>query len=119
MIDRRESLVRASDGTVMVPRLYRADTWLSRLRGLIGSPPLVPGEALWIEPCSQVHTHFMGYPLHVAFVDRTGRVLRVRHDLATWRFSPWVRGARSVIEVTGVVPCPIGEGEVVAVGRRR
>jgi hypothetical protein len=119
MIDRCESLVRAADGTVIVPRLYRADTWWSRLRGLIGSPPLVPGEALWIEPCSQVHTHFMGYPLHVAFVDRTGRVLRVRHDLATWRFSPWVRGARSVIEVTGVVPCPIGEGEVVAVGRRR
>jgi uncharacterized membrane protein (UPF0127 family) len=103
---------------VLVPRLLRADTWWSRLRGLIGSLPLIPGEALWIEPCSQVHTHFMGYPLHVAFVDRAGRVLRVKHDLGPWRFSPWVRGARSVIEVTGVTPCPIAEGEVVA-GRGR
>jgi hypothetical protein len=118
MIDRRECLVRVADGAMLVPRLVRADTWWSRLRGLIGSPPLAPGEALWIEPCSQVHTHFMGYPLHVAFVDRAGRVLRVKHDLPTWRFSPWVRGARAVIEVTGAVACPIAEGEVVTVRER-
>ena len=118
MIDRRECLVRVADGAMLVPRLLRADTWWSRLRGLIGSPPLAPGEALWIEPCSQVHTHFMGYPLHVAFVDRAGRVLRVKHDLPTWRLSPWVRGARAVVEVTGAVACPIAEGEVVTVRGR-
>lgn len=87
-----------------------ADGWWSRLRGLIGRPPLQAGQGLWILPCQQVHTHFMGAPIDVVFVDPAGRVLRVLRGLKPWRFSPWVRGARAVLEL------PAGGAQALAEG---
>lgn len=76
-----------------------ADSWFGRLRGLIGRAPLQSGEGLWIVPCQQVHTHFMRVPIDVVFVDRDGQILKVLAGLRPWRFSPWVRGARAVLEL--------------------
>jgi uncharacterized membrane protein (UPF0127 family) len=111
MIDRRERLVRASDGQPVATRLLRADRWLHRLRGLIAYLPLETGEALWIEPCSQVHTHFMAYPIHAVFLDLEGRVLRVVGPLPPWRVSPHVRGARVVVEFSAGAPLALAVGE--------
>ena len=111
MINRGERLVCAADGRLLATRLLRADRWLHRLRGLIGYPPLAPGEALWIEPCSQVHTHFMGYPIHAVFLDRVGCVLRVAGPLPPWRVSPHVRGARVVVEFPAGAPLALAVGE--------
>lgn len=76
-----------------------ANTWWTRLRGLIGRPPLQAGQGLWIVPCQQVHTHFMGRPIDVIFLDREGCILRILPALAPWRFSPWVRGGHAVLEL--------------------
>lgn len=99
MIHRGESLVCAESGAVVASRLLRADRWWHRLRGLIGYAPLNREDALWIEPCSQVHTHFMRYPIRVVFLDADGGVLREPVLLRPWQVSPWVRGARSVVEL--------------------
>lgn len=111
MIRRGEALVCATSGTTIASRLYRADRWIHRLRGLIGYSALAPEEALWIEPCSQVHTHFMRYPLRVLFLDRNDVILREVGPLRPWRVSPWVRSARSVVElhVDNTVPLLVGQ----------
>ena len=44
-----------------------ADSYWRRLRGLIGSKPLEPGEGLLIVPCNSVHSHFMGFPIDVLY----------------------------------------------------
>jgi uncharacterized membrane protein (UPF0127 family) len=53
-----------------------ANTWWSRLRGLLAYPPLQSGEALLLCPCSAVHGVGIGYPLDLAFVDRQGKILK-------------------------------------------
>lgn len=105
-------LHHAATGACLVARLHVADSFLGRLRGLLLRPPLGAGEALWIRPCSQVHTHFMGYPIQVLFLDRDLRVLRVLPRLGPWRLSPWVREADSVLEAHA------GHGLAVAAGER-
>lgn len=104
-------VVNRTRGVVIAHRLFVADTYFSRLRGLIGHPPLAEDTALWIEPCQQVHTHFMRYPLHVLFLNRQLQVLRVVQALAPWRVSPWVRQARSVLELSATGELPVAEGE--------
>lgn len=86
------------DGVSVARTVFLADTWWSRLRGLIGHSPLLPDEALWIVPCSQIHTHFMREPIDTVFLDADLRVATTIHAMPPWRISPWVRRASTVLE---------------------
>ena len=88
-------------GEALATNVLRAESLRSRMVGLLGRKSLEAGEAMWIEPCSQVHTFFMAFPIDVLFLDRERRVVRVVPDLVPWRVSPWVWGARSVLEFEG------------------
>jgi uncharacterized membrane protein (UPF0127 family) len=76
-----------------------ADNMWTRLKGLIGSPPLEPGEGLLIAPCQSIHTHFMGFPIDVLYVDRENQVVGLHRSLPPWRFGSFHRRARFVIEL--------------------
>jgi len=91
--------VRAGTGTSLGHRIRVADTWWTRFRGLLGTPSLAQGEGLLIEPCRGVHMLGMKYPIDVAFLDRAGRVVGVCHRLAPGARSPFVRAARSALEL--------------------
>ena len=93
---RVENLTRAQP-LVTVGRV--ADGYWSRLRGLIGSKPLEPGEGLLIVPCNSVHSHFMGFPIDVLYVDRALQVVAMDLCMAPWRFGRLHRQAHFVIEL--------------------
>ena len=76
-----------------------ADTFWGRLRGLMGSKPLAPGEGLLIVPCNSVHTHFMRFPIDVLYVDGAQEVIGIDENLPPWRFGRPRRQARFVIEL--------------------
>lgn len=86
------------DGVIVLPRVWRADRWDLRLRGLLRRPPLQDGEGLLIVPCDSVHTMWMGYALDLLFLDRAGGVLRWREGLRPWR-AAWCRGAHATLEM--------------------
>jgi len=85
--------------TVLADRLRRADTHWTRLRGILGTRGLEPGEGLWIRPCNQVHMFGMRYPIDVVFLDDAGRVLRTVEALRPNRVSPRVKAATNVLEL--------------------
>lgn len=77
----------------------RAETFGARLFGLIPRTCLGQEEGLWLEPCAMIHMCFMRFAIDAVFVDRENRVVRVIENLRPWRFSPWVPGARGVLEL--------------------
>jgi hypothetical protein len=77
----------------------RADSFMTRLLGLIPRKELGPEEGLWLDPCAMIHTCFMSFPIDAVFLDAGLKVVRVCPALKPWRFSPWVRGARGVLEL--------------------
>ncbi|SJZ96582.1 hypothetical protein SAMN02745674_01391 [Lysobacter spongiicola DSM 21749] len=83
-----------------MPRMWRADRWWQRLRGLLGRRPLAgdAAEGLWLSPCNSVHTFWMAYPLDVLFLGRDGEVLGWREDLSPWR-TCGQRGAYATVEL--------------------
>jgi uncharacterized protein len=89
----------ASTSASLGDRIRIADTWWTRFRGLLGTAPLAEGEGLLIEPCRGVHMFGMKYPIDVAFLDRAGRVVGLCHRLAPGDRSPFVRAARSALEL--------------------
>ena len=62
-------------------KVRTAQTFLSRLVGLLGTAAIAEGEGLWIVPCRSVHTLGMRYPIDVAFLDATGVVVGILEGL--------------------------------------
>lgn len=89
----------AHDGRLLIERVRLADKFWTRLLGLIGRANLPQNECLILPNCNSVHTMFMRFPIDVAFVDRTGKVIAVRNNLKPWRIAGPVRGAESVVEL--------------------
>lgn len=111
-------LVLLCDDRPVAP-LAVADTARSRRRGLLGSTS-VEG-ALWLTRCPSVHMVGMRYPIDVAVLDRSGRVLLV----ATLR--PWTGMTRPRIRASATVEAAAGAmeqwgvrvGSVLAIGPGR
>ena len=64
----------------------------SRRKGLLGRDSLPEGCALIIAPSQAIHTFSMRFAIDVAFVSRSGKVLRVRRDMPPWRIAAAWRG---------------------------
>lgn len=91
-----------------------ANPW-TRLRGLLGRPPLAgdAAEGLLIEPCSSVHTFGMRYALDLVFLDRANRVVDVVQKLSPWTMRAARGKARKTLELmaggVAVIQPQIGE----------
>jgi hypothetical protein len=90
----------AGPNGIVASRVYVADTYPSRLRGVLGRPPLEVDEALVISPCSQIHTFGVRYPLDAVFCDAYDIVLHVE-TVQPGRMSKKVSGSSSCIELAG------------------
>jgi uncharacterized membrane protein (UPF0127 family) len=73
--------------TILASRIETAVDSATRRRGLLGRDGLPPGHTLLIAPCSAIHTWFMRFAIDVLFVDRQGRVVRVRTDVVPFRIA--------------------------------
>lgn len=104
----QQLVVERNDGGVVVHELMLALGPAGRLRGLLGRPPLRPGQGMLLRPCRQVHTFFMRYPIDVVFLARDGRVAALTPGLAPWRVSPHEAAACCVLE--------LGAGQATAAG---
>ena len=79
--------------------------------------PLPAGTAMWIAPCSGIHTFFMRFAIDVIFVDRGLRVVRVQPGMRPWRLGRFVLGAHGVFELPAGTLAGLGlvRGDVLAV----
>ena len=77
--------------------IVHARSFGARLGGLLARPPLGADEALYLSPCSSVHSCFMQYAIDVAFLDRDARVMKIV-TLAPWRAAGCL-GARGALEM--------------------
>jgi uncharacterized membrane protein (UPF0127 family) len=66
-------------GSVLVTDLRIADSFWSRLKGLLGTASLPSGQGLLITPCNSIHMFGMQYAIDVVFLDTNFRVLKVLH----------------------------------------
>ncbi|RMH93827.1 DUF192 domain-containing protein [Lysobacter pythonis] len=91
----KRGLIRRDSGGIVVARVWLANRWWSRLRGLLLRPHQ---EALLLTPCASVHTFGMHYPLDLVFLDRQGRVCGWQSNLRPWRTAT-CRGAAATVEM--------------------
>ncbi len=86
-------------GKVVYNKVGRAVSFYRRFKGLMWKKALDNGEGLWIARCSQVHMFNMRFPLDIIYLDKHDQVVRI-DTLRPWQVGGYVRGAKSVLEVT-------------------
>ena len=58
-----------------------ARTLFARMKGLIGTKRLPPGEGMLILRCNAIHTFFMSFPMDATFFDREERIVKVVRNI--------------------------------------
>ena len=86
------------NGSVIADDLHIADTYFTRLRGLLGKKELKRGEGLLLTQCSSVHCFFMKFTIDVVYLSKDMVVLGTE-TIRPWRIGKWVRGTRHTLEL--------------------
>lgn len=92
-------IVNLTRNVCLAKSVIMADSFFTRLRGLLGRPGLDPGCCLALKPCRSVHTMFMRFPIDVLFVDSRGRAVGAAASLAPFRATRVVRQALMALEL--------------------
>jgi len=92
VVDKTINIVIASKGAL-------ADTFLSRMTGLLNRKILHPDEALIITHCNSIHMFFMKFAIDAIFVSKDNIVVGLVEKIKPFRLSPIFFKASYVIEV--------------------
>jgi uncharacterized membrane protein (UPF0127 family) len=84
---------------VLADHAQLADTYLSRLTGLLNRTRLNQGEALIITRCQQIHMFFMRFAIDVIFIDSSNRAVGLVKDIKPWQLSAIFWQANRAIEL--------------------
>jgi uncharacterized protein len=86
-------------GQVIFSDLKIADTYWTRMKGLLGTSSIGDDEAMWFTLGNSIHTFFMKYAIDCVFIDRNFKVVSIKENIKPGRLVfPQLR-AWSVVEM--------------------
>jgi len=98
------------NGQVVLDKVKAADTFTTRLIGLMGRKQLEDGEGLLITPCSAIHCFFMKIPIDAVYLSKEMTVLGIE-TLSPWQLGSRFRHTASVLETKAGAAASFGVGE--------
>ena len=93
------TIINLTRNIVLSAQAELADSFWTRMRGLLGREALPQGQALVITRCNSIHMFFMKFPIDAAFLDASGRVVGDVRNIRPFQLSPVFWGAERVIEL--------------------
>jgi len=76
-----------------------AETFLSRLRGLMGRKNLKKGRGLLLEPCNSIHMLFMRFSIDVIYLDKEFCIKKIARNVLPWIGMSFCFGAHGALEM--------------------
>lgn len=77
-----------------------ADSFFSRLRGLLFTSELSKYDCIMISPCGSVHTIGMSYPINIIFLSVDNKVLDIKLNVKPNRFCFGPSSTKKVVEMS-------------------
>ena len=82
------AILNTTKNTVIAQKGTVANTFLSRMVGLLNKKSLLLDEALIITKCQSIHMFFMRFSIDVIFVDKNNYVVGLVERIKPFRLSP-------------------------------
>lgn len=92
-------IINHTQNTVLAEKATCADTFFSRMRGLLGRKSLSAGEALVITRCNSIHMFFMQFPIDVIFIDKENIVVGLLKKIQPNTLSPIFWSSSKAVEL--------------------
>lgn len=83
---------------ILASQVCLADSFGTRLKGLMFRKSLEPGEGLLLKDCSDIHCCFMRFPIDAVYLDTQMTVVG-KQTLPPWRLGKHFPGAKHVLEL--------------------
>ena len=100
-----------------------ADSFLTRLAGLMFQKQLLPGTGLLLDPCDSVHMCFMRFSIDVVYLDKEFTILKIVKNLKPWTGLSLCRGAWAALELNAgeaeQFGCEIGKKLILETGDQK
>lgn len=80
-------------------KIMIADSFLLRLRGLMGRKKLPKATGLLLAPCNSVHMCFMRFSIDVVYLNRDNTIIKVVKNLRPWIGLSMCRSACAALEL--------------------
>ena len=77
-----------------------ADTFFTRLAGLMFRKKLPAAAGLLLAPCNSVHMCFMRFAIDVIYLDKDYKILKIVKNLRPWLGLSFCRNAWATLEMT-------------------
>lgn len=92
-------LINKTNNTVISENVMVADTFVTRLKGLMFTKKLPEEDALHIIPCNGIHTFNMRYSIDVIYLDKSQIIIAIDEDVHPRRMGRPIKNAVSVVEL--------------------
>jgi uncharacterized protein len=92
-------VVNLTNGAELVNQLATADTFFTRLKGLMFSKDLPAGHGLIIQPCQSIHTFFMNYPIDVIYLSNELEIVGLDETIKPGTVGKFHKQSQSVLEL--------------------
>lgn len=92
-------VINLTKKTWLATKVRKAESFLTRLIGLLKRKKLGPEEALWLVPSKGIHTVGMKFPIDVIFMDKGNRVVAAISGLSPYRATGVHLTAHSTLEL--------------------
>ena len=80
-----------------------ANTHFTRFMGLMFRKGLEENCGLILDPCNQIHTFHMRFPIDVVTIDKDNIILDIFEAVEPWKVKPVVKNGKKVIELDAFV----------------
>ncbi|MHC1694383.1 MAG: DUF192 domain-containing protein [Eubacteriales bacterium] len=84
---------------VIARNTFLADSFFTRLTGLLRSSSINDGEGLLLSPCRQIHTYGMKFDIDAVFLDRDMKIIDIFENIPPGRMSRYYMKGRMVLEL--------------------
>lgn len=85
--------------TVLVENGRIANTFFTRLKGLLGSKPLKEGEGLLLQSEKSIHTFFMTFPIDVIYINAEHQIIRFDLNMPPNKIGKYISKAAYILEL--------------------
>ena len=80
-------MIIKKDEILIADNIKIADTFMTRLVGLLGRKSIAENEGILFTKSSQIHTFFMRFNIDIIFLDKNRKILKICHDLKPFRIT--------------------------------
>lgn len=82
----------------ILSKVIIADTFISRLKGLLGRKSISDDEGLMLTDCSSIHCFFMKFTIDAVYLSKNMEVL-YKETVKPWKIGKIVKNTRNILEM--------------------